>query len=226
MPEFSIDQIDKIKSECQKLLLTLQKVDQKNFLDQWSASNQDQKFEHIWSSNAIEGSHINSTDVYEILDEGFTGYGGNRVYDVLCTLDLSRAYDKMLLAAENKTPITEHLIKELHCDLTQFSDPDISGQYRTTEVYPTQNDSEPYSQPSEIYHQMDDLFKWIPIAQAKLHPITFAARLHLKIFLIQPFEDGNNVLARLLMNMALIEKGYPLVNFSPYPDDRDVYYDC
>jgi hypothetical protein len=42
-----------------------------------------------------------------------------------------------------------------------------------------------------------------------LHPVALAALFHYKFIRIQPFDDGNGRLARILMNMLLMRAGYP-----------------
>ncbi|CCK85080.1 Putative uncharacterized protein [Lactobacillus equicursoris DSM 19284 = JCM 14600 = CIP 110162] len=225
MTEYTLAQVDLLQFNCRKALKNLLPEDQQTLRSQWSPDSKEQKFEHVWSSNAIEGAKVGLRDTTKILDKGLTG-NGNRISDLLATLDLGRAYDDMLFFVKNQTPISEQMIKELHYDLTKLSEPDISGQYRTTAVHPAQSTHNPYSQPFEIRPQMEDLVKWIPDAQARLHPVAFAAQLHLKFVTIHPFQDGNGRLARLLMNMALLENGYPLVNILPDSDHRGAYLDA
>ncbi|MBP2660399.1 MAG: ibpA, partial [Firmicutes bacterium] len=45
----------------------------------------------------------------------------------------------------------------------------------------------------------------------KLHPVEYAAFLHKDFIFIHPFEDGNGRTARLIMNHALLSRGYPPV---------------
>lgn len=225
MTYFTLTEIDQLKAETSKTLATLLPEDQETLQKQWSPSNKELKCEHVWSSNAIEGSKIDLDSTKEILEHGKTGYGNNSISELFATLDLGHAYDDMLGFVNKKAKITERLIKQLHYDLTQLSEPTISGQYRTIEVHPAKSQNNPYSKPFEIRPQMEDLIKWIPDAQTNLHPIAFAAQLHLKFVTIHPFQDGNGRLARLLMNMALLESGYPLVNIATYYYSRDDYID-
>lgn len=46
-------------------------------------------------------------------------------------------------------------------------------------------------------------------------PIEFAALLHSKLVTIHPFVDGNGRAARLLMNLALLQEGYPMTMIPP-----------
>jgi Fic family protein len=46
--------------------------------------------------------------------------------------------------------------------------------------------------------------------------------VHLKFVRIHPFTDGNGRMARLLMNLVLLKKGYPLLNI--FNDEKLLYY--
>lgn len=49
----------------------------------------------------------------------------------------------------------------------------------------------------------------------RLHPVENAALLHLNLATIHPFVDGNGRTARLLMNLALLQSGYPVTIIPP-----------
>ena len=51
-----------------------------------------------------------------------------------------------------------------------------------------------------------------------------AAVFHHKLVAIHPFDDGNGRVARLLMNLLLIQKGYPLTVIKTV--DKQKYYLC
>ena len=48
-----------------------------------------------------------------------------------------------------------------------------------------------------------------------IHTVVFAAELHQKFVYIHPFADGNGRMARLLMNMVILQDGYPIVAIPP-----------
>ena len=62
--------------------------------------------------------------------------------------------------------------------------------------------------PSELDGLMDELEVWIRENRDNSHPVEFSAMLHLKFVTIHPFIDGNGRVARLLINLALIQDGY------------------
>ncbi len=69
--------------------------------------------------------------------------------------------------------------------------------------------------PSELKGLMKKLEAELPALKAKLHPVEFAAVLHIRIATIHPFVDGNGRTARLVMNLALMQEGYPVTIIPP-----------
>jgi len=57
---------------------------------------------------------------------------------------------------------------------------------------------------------------------AEMHPIEYAALAHYKLVYIHPFVDGNGRTSRLLMNLILMQGGYPPVIVRK--QDRLAYY--
>lgn len=55
----------------------------------------------------------------------------------------------------------------------------------------------------------------LPSLQEQNHPIVYAALAHKEFVEIHPFVDGNGRAARLLMNLILLQHGYPLVIIPP-----------
>ena len=71
---------------------------------------------------------------------------------------------------------------------------------------------------------LKEFFEWFNQNKNKLHPVHFAALVHLKFVTIHPFGDGNGRISRLLMNYALNKNNYPMliINYS----DRNSYYNA
>jgi Fic family protein len=63
--------------------------------------------------------------------------------------------------------------------------------------------------------------EWYATNKDKKHPIELAAEFHIRYVYIHPFIDGNGRIARLLMNLILMRKGYPITVIRT--EDRDEY---
>jgi fic family protein len=190
--------------------------------DQIRALNKDIRVEHIWSSNAIEGSKIDKFETEAIINKGITIHGES-IGDVLSTIDLNEAYDYMLDLASHKQPLSQTTIRDLNRLALAKTDPEWGGEYRALEVHPAKTDFNPYTEPFDIRPEMDNLIEWSRKAQKEMHPVKYAADLHYKFVTIHPFRDGNGRTARLLMSLALTENGYPVVNIMPDKESREEY---
>lgn len=190
--------------------------------EQIRALEQDTRIEHVWSSNAIEGSTLDKYETASILNNGMTVHG-EAVKDVLAAIDLNEAYDYMMDLASRKQPLTQSIIRDLNRLSISKTHPEWAGIYRAENVWPNGLETEPYLEPFEIEPAMGDLVDWANENQNKLHPVQYAADLHFKFVAIHPFRDGNGRTARLLMNLALTEAGYPVVNVFPDKKSRNEY---
>jgi Fic family protein len=62
---------------------------------------------------------------------------------------------------------------------------------------------------------MSDLVDWTNSMKGQLHPVERAAEFHRRFVYIHPFPDGNGRVARLMMNMLLLQDKYMPVLISP-----------
>ena len=173
------------------------------------------KLEHVWSSNALEGNSLTLEGTSMIINDGITVE--KSVRETLETINLSQAYDYMLLLAESKQELTEAVIKKLN-RLVMFNTAqthELAGTYRKTKAWPKGYEDQPYVESTAITDEMKQLINWSKENKERLHPVIYAADLHQKLVSIHPFIDGNGRTARLLMNLALIQADYPVINISP-----------
>lgn len=207
-----------------KLSNLRKEIDKYRSLDKQQSDllNQDIRIEHIWSSNAIEGSKLGRFETEEIINRGVTS-GGESIGDILAAIDLAQAYDYMLDLASRDIPLTQIIIRDINKIVLAKSNPEWGGIYRSVEVHPAGVKFRPYAEPFDIEPKMNDLIDWSRTAKDALHPVQYAADLHFKFVTIHPFRDGNGRTARLLMNFALAEKGYPIINIKPDKESRDNY---
>ena len=117
--------------------------------DQIRALNKDIRVEHIWSSNAIEGSKIDKFETEAIINKGITIHGES-IGDVLSTIDLNEAYDYMLDLASHKQPLSQTTICDLNRLALAKTHPEWGGEYRALEVHPAKTDFNPYTELFDI----------------------------------------------------------------------------
>ena len=110
--------------------------------------------------------------------------------------------------------ITEENIKDLHKLFYNKINLEQAGIYRNKSIIVAGADID-FPKPDEIENRMNEFVKNIPQMKMDMHPIKFAAMLHVIFVNIYPFIDGNVRVARLLMNLALVQSGYNITIIPP-----------
>ena len=174
-----------------------------------------------YTSNALEGNTLTESETKVLLEDGLT-VGGKPFKDFLEAEGHAKAYDYMF-SIINSNDITENDILKMHYLFYNSIDPDNAGKYRTVDVLIT-GSNYPVCPVEEIANEMKDLCKWIKASRDKYHPVVFGALLHKKLVFIHPFIDGNGRISRLIMNLALIQKGYMIAIIPPIL--RQEYINC
>jgi len=118
--------------------------------------------------------------------------------------------------------ISQQDIKDIHKIILTSINSEWAGKYRLSDVFIRGADVEPAS-PRHVPFKMKDLVGWLELQQEG-SPVKIAADLHFKFVKIHPFIDGNGRTARLLMNLVLIQNGYPMAIIKT--NQRNVYIDA
>lgn len=158
-----------------------------------------------WSSNAIEGNTLTESETKILLEDGLT-VGGKPLKDVYEAVGHGAAYDYMF-SLMNGGAITVADIQKLHRLFYQSIDAENAGNFRKIPIFVSGSDYV-FPAPGEVPSEIERLGEWIEHERDNYHPVEFAALLHLKFVTIHPFVDGNGRTARLLLNLALIQRGY------------------
>lgn len=164
-----------------------------------------------WTSNALEGNSLTESETKVVLEDGMT-IGGKPLREHYEATGHSEAYN-LLWQLADKQEIGEQDIVELHRLFYFRIDPAAAGTYRTRNVIITGTDFIPPS-PASLPFAMQEFVASMPLLR-QLHPVEHAALLHLNLATIHPFADGNGRTARLLMNLALLQSGYPVTIIPP-----------
>ncbi|HCB11137.1 MAG TPA: cell filamentation protein Fic [Cyanobacteria bacterium UBA11991] len=165
-----------------------------------------------YSSNALEGNTLDITETKVVLEDGLT-INGKPLRDHLETLGHSDAFYELLNLSKNHT-ITENDIKNLHKLFYRHIDETNAGTYRTKKVIVTGSDVS-FPNPDELSGLMQNFVQEIPKMQERMFPVEFAAMVHARFVNIHPFIDGNGRVARLIMNLALLQSGYNITVIPP-----------
>lgn len=167
-----------------------------------------------YSSNSIEGNTLTIKETETFLNSGITTEG-KPVKEYHEVAGHAEAYDYILSVAKTKPfDITEDTVKRLHSLLYHTLNPEEAGQYRKVQVYISEMNYLP-PKAEDVPHLMEHFINQMKSSKSLLHPIEYAAICHKRIVDIQPFNEGNGKVARLLMNLLLINAGYGVTSIPP-----------
>lgn len=175
--------------------------------------------EYTYNSNAIEGNTLTLQETALVL-EGIT-VDKKPLKDHLEAVGHRDAFLYVQDLVKNNIPFSESIIKQIHT-LVLMDRPDDRGVYRRIPVRIMGAFHVP-PDPILVPEQMENLITEFA-GNKKLHPIERAALFHLKFEGIHPFVDGNGRTGRLILNLMLMQAGYPPINVKY--SDRKRYYDA
>ncbi len=165
-----------------------------------------------YSSNALEGNTLTESETKVVLEDGLT-IGGKPLKDHLEAIGHGEALNKVYELAGH-ADIDLNTIMTLHRLFYRHIDEENAGVLRKKPVIITGTSYIPPSV-SKLPAAMDEFAAQIPEQKQKLDPVQFAGWLHIRIANIHPFIDGNGRAARLIMNLALLQAGYPVTIIPP-----------
>lgn len=179
--------------------------------------------EMTYNSNAIEGNKLTLRETELVLNQGIT-IKGKSLKDHLEAKNHYEAIEFLyeLVKTDRRQTLSENTLRSLQSLLVKGTEKS-AGTYRTGNVIITGAKHSP-PDAHEIPHLMRSFVVWLGSHQDKYHPIEFAALAHHKLAHIHPFFDGNGRTARMLMNLILFQRGYPLVII--LKNDRKKYYEA
>ena len=174
--------------------------------------------EYTYNSNAIEGNTLTLQETALVL-EGIT-IDRKPLKDHLEAVGHKDAFLYVQDLVKDKVPFSESIIKQIHT-LVLMDRPEDRGVYRRIPVRIMGAYHTP-PEPVVVPEQMEKLIK--EFSKKKLHPIESATLFHLKFEGIHPFVDGNGRTGRLILNLFLMQNGYPPINVKFA--DRKRYYEA
>lgn len=180
--------------------------------------------EYTYQSNKIEGNTLTLQETALVIEKGLT-IGGKTLNEHLEAINHIHAIDFIKEVAKDNEPITERVINEIHTLILKGIDDKNAGTYRTVSVMISGAKHIP-PQPYEIATRMQKLMQWYDLNKARLHPIVLSAEMHERLVTIHPYIDGNGRTSRLLMNLILLQNGYPIAILKGDTESRLAYYNA
>lgn len=200
-----------------------------------------QKFRLDWNyhSNNLEGNSLTYGETKALIMFGVTAQG-KPLKDHFEIRGHDEAVKWVTEIVKQDRPITENFIRELHQLLLKESyevdavTPDglptkkriKVGEYKTSPNHVLTKTGEifRFASPEETPGKMHDLLEWYrqKNEDPNYNKVLLAAEFHYKYIRIHPFDDGNGRTARILMNLILMQAGYPPVIVKT--DDKHNYF--
>ena len=176
--------------------------------------------EFTYNSNAIEGNTLTLKETAMVL-EGVT-IDRKPLKEHLEAVGHRDAFLYVQEIAENKTELTESVIKDIH-SLVLMNQPMDKGRYRKIPVRIMGAYTEPV-QPYMIEPKMTELILSNKKRETEMNILERISLFHLEFEGIHPFIDGNGRTGRLILNLELIRNGFPPINVKF--TDRKRYYEA
>lgn len=170
-------------------------------LDEWF------RIELTYTSNAIEGNTLTRQETALVVEKGLT-VGGKSLREHLEAVNHASALDFIkTLVSKPRPELSENDVLDLHNLILQSIDNMNAGRYRRVSVR-IAGSTEILPNWAKVPDLMTAFYTWLH-SVTDIHPVQLAADAHYQFVSIHPFIDGNGRTARLLMNLLLLQVGYP-----------------
>ncbi|MDR1021952.1 MAG: Fic family protein [Prevotellaceae bacterium] len=181
------------------------------------------EMEYTFESNRIEGNTLTLQETALVVSEGVT-IGGKSMREHLEAINHAQAIEFIKEIASADIDITERTVKEIHALILHGINREQAGRYRSVPVMIVGSRHMP-PQPYLIAPQMEQFIRdYSSLQSSGAHPVLVAAFLHDELVKIHPFIDGNGRTSRLLMNLYLLSKGYPITTQKGDSEAKQAYY--
>jgi Fic family protein len=176
--------------------------------------------EWTYNSNAIEGNTLSLQETDLVINRGLT-IGNKSLKDHFEAINHKDGIQHLYNFIKKKKELDEKTILDIHKIILKNINETEAGRYRKENVMIMGAVHLPPSA-VKVPRLMSEFFEWYYKNKRKIPIVELAAWVHYKLVYIHPFIDGNGRTARLLMNLMLLQHGYPpavILNI-----DRKKYY--
>ena len=203
--------IDQLKAELDILRQSLDNATIKEALE----------VEFLYESNRIEGNTLTLRETQLVINEGMT-ISGKSMREHLEAINHKEAILFIDDLVSQKVDLSEYILKQIHGIVLYGIDRENAGVYRKLPLASKHLPPQPYL----LQDLMEDYFQFYNQEKDNLHPVVLAAEMPERLVTIYPFIDGNGRTSRLIMNLILLQYGFPLAIIGGDYDSRMAYYDA
>lgn len=157
----------------------------------------------IYNTLALHGNTLTLNHIRFILESQLTiGEKSLKEHNEVLGVDLAFHFIKSIVGNDS---ISNKDVCEIHKRLLGHLNPLKAGLWKSNSGV------------------LEDYIRWFNSKEkSDLHPITVASLVLLKFVQIQPFEEGNHITGLLIMYLALLRSGYPLIVIDK--NDKQLYF--
>ncbi len=178
--------------------------------------------EWTYNSNAIEGNSLTLRETKLLIEQGIT-IKGKSLREHFEAQNHQHAIEFLSKLVQKSSQITENIILNIQTLVLDRIEEDFKGRYRNGRVRIIgANFIPPNSR--KVPELMKNLVTWTKKQMNLANPVTLATHFHHKFVWIHPFFDGNGRTGRLLMNLILMQAGFPPAII--LKNDRFKYYEA
>jgi Fic family protein len=178
--------------------------------------------EWTYNSNSIEGNTLTLRETRIVLEEGMTVRGKSmREHFEITNHHDAIEFVENLVSQSN--PVRERDILDIHQLVMLKIEKEFAGRFRNSGVRIVGANFLPPNA-RKVPDLMKELVDFINQNPLGLHEVILATVFHHRFVWIHPFFDGNGRTVRLVMNLILMQHGYPPAII--LKNDRKKYYDA
>ncbi len=177
---------------------------------------------YTYDSNGIEGNTLTLQETVLVLNKGIT-IGGKSMREHFEVINHKEAIDYIKHLVKEKEPLSKRVLLDIHHLILKNIDTENAGRYRNVDVMIS---GSTYKPPTflQVENLMEEYFNFYEKNKATLNLVILSAEIHERLVTIHPFIDGNGRTSRLVMNLILLQHGFPITNISSQNSLREAYY--
>ncbi|MEA1954470.1 MAG: Fic family protein [Campylobacterota bacterium] len=177
---------------------------------------------YTYDSNGIEGNTLTLQETALVLNKGVT-IGGKSMREHFEVINHKEAIDYIKDLVKRQESLSKRVLLDIHHLILKNIDVENAGRYRNIDVMISGSAHKP---PTflQVQSLMEAYFNFYEENKDTLNPVILSAEIHERLVTIHPFIDGNGRTSRLMMNLILLQHGFPITNISSQNSLREEYY--